>query len=114
MKRDPVRQDWISCEWGCRLYPELGGRFRLLLSVVMLMLLRIITVRAAVSGVTMKKTIAQESKDIARVNEAELTLGPQSAHAPDPRLVEFVRLLPRRAAREWYEQIVKGRRPKRS
>jgi hypothetical protein len=48
------------------------------------------------------------------VNEAELTLGPQSAHAPDPRLVEFVRLLARRAAREWYEQIVKERHPKRS
>jgi hypothetical protein len=80
----------------------------------MLMLLGIITARAEVSGVTMKETIAQESKDIARVNEAELTLGPQSAHAPDPRLVEFVRLLARRAAREWYEQIVEERHPKRS
>jgi hypothetical protein len=78
------------------------------------MLLGIITIRAAVSGVTMKETIAQESKDIARVNEAELTLGPPIAHAADPRLVEFVRLLARRAAREWYEQIVEERRPKRS
>jgi hypothetical protein len=48
----------------------------------MLMLLRTITVRAAASGVAMKETIAQESKDIARVNEAELTLGPPSAHVP--------------------------------
>jgi hypothetical protein len=79
----------------------------------MLMLLGIITFRAAVSGVTMKETIAQESKDAARVNEAELTLGPQSAHAPDPRLVEFVRLLARHAAREWYEQIVEERLSKR-
>jgi hypothetical protein len=79
----------------------------------MLMFLRIITVRAAASGVTMKKTIAQESRDIARIDEAELTLGPPSAHAPDPRLVEFVRLLARRAAREWYEQIVEERHPKR-
>ena len=79
----------------------------------MLMLLGIITFRAAVSGVTMKETIAQESKDAARVNEAELTLGPKSAHAPDPRLIEFVRLLARRAAREWYEQIAEERRPKR-
>ena len=62
----------------------------------------------------MKETIAQESKDIVGVNEAELTLGPQGAHAPDPRLFEFVRLLARRAAREWYEQIVEERRPKRS
>ena len=80
----------------------------------MLMLLGIITVRAAVSGVTMKETIAQESKDIARSSEPELTLAPQNAHAPDPRLIEFVRLLARRAAREWYEQIVEERRPKRS
>jgi len=80
----------------------------------MLMLLGIITFRAAVSGVTMKETVAQESKDIVQVDEAELTLGPQGAQAPDPRLVEFVRLLARRAAREWYEQIVEERRPKRS
>lgn len=80
----------------------------------MLMLLGIITVQATVSGVTMKETIAQESKDIARSREPELTLAPQSAHAPDPRLIEFVRLLARRAAREWYEQIAEGRRPKRS
>jgi len=42
-----------------------------------------------------------------------LTLEPQSAHAPDPRLVKFVRLLARRATREWYEQFVEERRPKR-
>jgi hypothetical protein len=33
-------------------------------------LLRIITVRAAGSGVTMKEIIAQEKQDIARVHEA--------------------------------------------
>jgi hypothetical protein len=79
----------------------------------MLMLLGIITGQATVSGVTMKETIAQGSKDIVRLNEAELTLGPQSAHAPDPRLFEFVRLLARRAAREWYEQIANDHRAKR-
>jgi hypothetical protein len=47
-----------------------------------------------------------------RVNESELTLEPQSAHAPDPRLVKFARLLARRAAREWYQQVVEERRPK--
>ena len=36
--------------------------------------LGIITDRAEVSGVTMKKIIAQESKDIARVNEAEMRI----------------------------------------
>lgn len=80
----------------------------------MLMLLGIITVQATVSGVAMKETIAQESKDIARSREPELTLAPQSAHAPDPRLIEFVRLLARRAAQEWYEQIAEEHRPKRS
>jgi hypothetical protein len=34
------------------------------------MLLGIITVRAAVSGVAMKEIIAQEKQDIARVHEA--------------------------------------------
>ena len=86
----------------------------MLLSIATPMLLGIITVQAAASGVTMKETIAQESKDIIWVNESELTLEPQSAHAPDPRLVKFVRLLARRAAREWYQQIVEERRPKRS
>ena len=76
-----------------------------MLMLLMLMLLGIITVQATVSGVTMKETIAQGSKDVARSREPELTLTPQSAHAPDPRLIEFVRLLARRAAREWYEQI---------
>ena len=114
MKCDPFRCDQMSCDCGCRPYPDLGGGFQLLLSIAMPMLLRIITVRAAASGVTMKETIAQESNDIARVNESELTLESRSAHAPDPRLVEFVRLLARRAARDWYQQVVEERRPKRS
>ena len=113
MTCDPLRRDQMSCDCGCRPYPDLGGGFQLLVSIAMLMLLGIITVQAALSGVTMKETIAQESKDIVRVNESELTLEPQSAHAPDPRLVKFVRLLARRAAREWYEQFVEERRPKR-
>ena len=80
----------------------------------MLMVLGIITVQSTVSGVAMKETVAQKSKDIARFSEPELTLAPPSDNAPDPRLVEFVRLLARRAAREWYEQIAEERRPKRS
>jgi hypothetical protein len=80
----------------------------------MLMLLGIITVQATVSGVAMKETVAHGSKDNARSSEPELKLASQSADTPDPRLVKFVRLLARRAAREWYQQIVEERRPKRS
>jgi hypothetical protein len=75
--------------------------------------LGIITVKSAVNGVTMKETVAQERNGIARFSEPELTFAPQSANAPDPRLIEFVRLLARRAAREWYEQIAEERHPKR-
>lgn len=77
----------------------------------MLMLLGIITVQSTVS-VTMKETVAQKSEGIARFSEPELTLAPASDNAPDPRLVELVRLLARRAAQEWYEQIAEEHRPK--
>jgi hypothetical protein len=80
----------------------------------MLMLLGTITVQSTASGVTMKETATQKRDSIARFSEPELTLAPRSGDAPDPRLVEFVRLLARRAAQEWYEQIVKEHRPKRS
>lgn len=33
---------------------------------------------------------------------------------PDPRLVELVRLLARRAARQWYEKMMEERRAGRS
>ncbi|KAF0096534.1 MAG: hypothetical protein FD144_5851 [Rhodospirillaceae bacterium] len=33
---------------------------------------------------------------------------------PDPRLVELVRLLARRAARQWYEKMMEERRTGRS
>lgn len=33
---------------------------------------------------------------------------------PDPRLVELVRLLARRAARQWYEKVMEERRAGRS
>jgi hypothetical protein len=80
----------------------------------MLMVLGILTVQLAGCSVPMKKTGTPEHKDIGRFSEPELTLAPQGFNAPDPRLVEFVRLLARRAAREWYEQIVEERRQKRS
>lgn len=33
--------------------------------------------------------------------------------SPDPRLIELVRLLARRAAKEWYNHVAEERRPKR-
>lgn len=36
------------------------------------------------------------------------------ADGPDPRLVELVRLLARRAARQWYEKTMEERRAGRS
>jgi len=41
-------------------------------------------------------------------------LAPQNTNVPDSRLIEFVRLLARRAAQEWYEGTAEERRPKRS
>jgi hypothetical protein len=74
------------------------------------MVLGISTVQSALTGVAMKETVAQKHKGTSRPKESELTLAPQSGDAPDPRLVEFVRLLARRAARERYEQLAREHR----
>jgi hypothetical protein len=79
-----------------------------------MMLLGTITGQAALSGVAMKEIVAQGSKDIARASEPELVLAPQNAATPDPRLIEFVRLLARRAARNWYERTAEEHHPNRS
>jgi hypothetical protein len=74
------------------------------------MLTVIIIVQSAASGAIMKEVVAQKRRDIARLTEPELTLVRRGD--PDPRLVELVRLLARRAAREWYEHITEERRSK--
>jgi hypothetical protein len=86
----------------------------LLLSIVILMVLGVIAARPIVNGNTMKDVGVQKRKGIARRSEPELTLAPQSGNAPDPRLVEFVRLLARYAAQRWYEQANKEQGSKRS
>jgi hypothetical protein len=43
----------------------------------MLMMLGIVTVQLTVTGVTMKTTVAQKPKGVARFNEPELTLAPK-------------------------------------
>jgi len=45
----------------------------------MLMVIGIITVQSALNGVTMKETVAQKCKGVARVKEPELTLAPKNA-----------------------------------
>lgn len=101
-------------EGGCRVYPTLGGLLPLLLSIVAQMLLRTSTSQAALGGVTMKEIAAQQSKDIVRFSEPELMLAPQNANMPHPRLIEFVRLLARHTAQEWYKEITAEHRQKRS
>ncbi|MDH2406669.1 hypothetical protein QCM77_43560 [Bradyrhizobium sp. SSUT18] len=81
--------------------------FLSLLPIVKLMML---PVRPTVNGMTMEFFGVQKRKDIARCNEPELTLAAQSGNAPDPHLVEFVRLLARHAARRWYDQANKESR----
>lgn len=78
------------------------------------MVLGIILVRPTVSGIAMKDVGVQKREDITGCNEPELTFAPQSGNAPDPRLVEFVRLLARHAARRWYEQANEEQGSKRS
>lgn len=80
----------------------------------MLMALGSTAAQPTVNGITMKDVGVQKGKGIARLREPELTLAPQSGNAPDPRLIEFVRLLARHAARRWYEQGDKEQGSKRS
>lgn len=56
----------------------------------------------------------QKCKGASPLQEPELTLAPQKPNAPDPRLIEFVRLLARCSARQWHEQSEKQQRSKRS
>jgi hypothetical protein len=78
------------------------------------MVLAIIVAQPKDSRNTMNDVGVQKRKGIAPLHEPELTLAPQRANAPDPRLIEFVRLLARHAARRWYEQSDKEQGSKRS
>ncbi len=52
-------------------------------------------------------------RPVVPVTEPELNAVP-GRDSPDPRLVELVRLLARRAARQWYEKMMEERRAGRS
>lgn len=75
-------------------------------------LMALIIVQSVANSAIMKEVVAQKRRHIARLAEPELTLAHRGD--PDPRLVELVRLLARRAAREWYDQLAEERRMKRS
>ena len=78
------------------------------------MVLVIICAQPTDSGNKMNDVGDQKRKGVAPLHEPELTLAPQRGDAPDPRLIEFVRLLARHAARRWHEQSDKEQGLKRS
>jgi hypothetical protein len=63
--------------------------------------------------IAMKDSNRQTRESAYRLAEPELTLVHRGEGA-DPRLLELVRLLARRAARQAYEEQMKGRRTTRS
>lgn len=60
---------------------------------------------SATIGVTMEKS-AQRDGTVTRLGGPDATHVPRVCGDPDPRLVELVRLLARRAARQWYEKMM--------
>jgi hypothetical protein len=76
-------------------------------------IVKTITLQLASNGATMDHGNRPKQKSALRLVEPELTLL-RRGDGPDPRMVELVRLLARRAAREVYEEQMKERRPPRS
>ena len=71
------------------------------------------TLPSAMNGTTMHNGNRQQRRSALLLVEPELTLVCRG-DSPDPRLVEMVRLLARRAAREVYEDQQEERRRPRS
>lgn len=76
-------------------------------------IVKTITLQSASNGATMDHGNRPKQRSALRLIEPELRLV-QRGNGPDPRMVELVRLLARRAAREVYEEQMKERRPPRS
>jgi len=76
-------------------------------------MLRTIFVQSSTNGIMMKQAVIQQNKGVIEHRESELKLLCKG-DSLDPRLVALVRLLARRAAREWYSQMAKERPPRRS
>jgi len=72
-----------------------------------------VNLQRASNGATMDHGNRPKQRSSLRLVEPELTLV-RRGDGPDPRLVELARLLARRAAREVFEEQMKGRRTTRS
>ena len=66
------------------------------------------------NGATMTDEGRYGQVRVLRLPKPELKLATQNEAGCDPRLVELVRLLARRAARDWYEKQTKDRGRARS
>jgi hypothetical protein len=75
--------------------------------------LRLLHLQSRFDGANMKSSNRQHQKTAHRLLEPDLQLR-RSGDRSDPRLVELVRLLARRAARKVFEEQMKGRRVPRS
>jgi hypothetical protein len=60
----------------------------------------------------MQKIVAPKRRSLSQLTVPELILMRRD-DGPDPRLIELARLLARRAAKEWYNHMTEGCRPKR-
>jgi len=58
----------------------------------------------------MRRSIGRQAEELTRFHETGLTLPPRSGDEPDPRLVELVRILARRAARRWFARQLEAQR----
>jgi len=71
----------------------------------------LIIAQSVTNSAIMKEVVVHTRKNMAQLGEPELTLVKRGD--PDPRLVELVHILARRAAREWYDHLVEERDRKR-
>jgi hypothetical protein len=61
----------------------------------------------------MRKSAGPQRGNVTRLGEPLVTLVSRSGEGPDPRLVELVRILARRAARRWYAEQAEVQRRER-
>lgn len=84
-------------------------RFELLETVAMPSLLSRLMILTMCDG-TMRKSTGRQPEEFTPFGETGLTLASRCGDGPDPRLVELVRILARRAARRWYAQQLEVQR----
>jgi len=90
-----------------RTRPNIRLGFELFKRTITPMLASEVMPRPAVGAMMRKSTYRPRIVD--QRGERESTVTPQQPDIPDPRLVELVRVLARRAAKRWYEKATKIR-----